>query len=218
MKKIYLFAILMAQLSLFSCKSSTDENTLKLDKPAEIQEAVKGERFAISPEKSEVIWEGKKLVRKHHGTIGVKGGFVMMDKGRLTGGELTINMNSIVDLSQTGSSKEKLEGHLKSDDFFDVNNHPTAGFTVTKTASYLGDEGINTLIYGNLTIKGITKSTQFKANVVSNGDQINIQAPMFTFDRAEFDIRYDSASFFDDLGDSAIDDDIGLSVSLVATK
>jgi polyisoprenoid-binding protein YceI len=216
MKKIHLFALVLIQMALFSCKSNTEEQKIPLNDAEEVKTAVSGERYTIDPEACDIIWEGKKLMKKHRGSIKAKQGFVLMDNGDLVGGQIMIDMNSIDDKSQTGSSKENLESHLKSDDFFDVANHPFASFTITKTASYVGDGGINTLIYGNLTIKGITKSTQLKANVELDSKSVNIQAPMFTFDRAEFDIRYDSASFFDNLGDKAIDDEIGLAISINA--
>lgn len=218
MKKYLLFSILIVQISLFSCKSSTGDQTIPLNEPQEEPKTAVGERYTIVPNSSEIRWKGEKITKKHHGAIMVKEGYVMVENGQLTGGQVLVDMSTISDQSQTGSSKEKLEKHLKSGDFFDVPSHPYASFTITKTAKYIGEDDVNTLVYGNLTIKGITKSTQLKAKVEVKNNNIHFQAPLFSFDRAEFDIRYDSASFFDDLGDSAIYDEIGLSIKIVASK
>ncbi|MEK6555965.1 MAG: YceI family protein, partial [Bdellovibrionota bacterium] len=83
---------------------------------------------------SEVNWTGSKVIgASHNGHIKMSSGSVQMDGKKLLGGEFVIDMNSInnVDLAGSAKDKAKLEGHLKSDDFFGVAKHPTATFKIT---------------------------------------------------------------------------------------
>src|SRR5688572_27348396 len=93
--------------------------------------------LTVDTAKSVIKWKGeKKLVDSaHNGTLKLKSGTVVTDdKGQVTGGEFLIDMSSIedLDLAAKPDSKKKLEGHLKSDDFFNVEKWPTAKFVVKK--------------------------------------------------------------------------------------
>ncbi|MCB0383559.1 MAG: YceI family protein [Psychroserpens sp.] len=156
---------------------------------------------------SSITWKGHKVTGTHDGTINLSEGTLMFDdNNNLTGGTFTIDMTSITvtDL-EAGSGKEKLEGHLKSDDFFGVSNHKQAMFTINKVD---GNNGTYR-VYGDLTIKGITKPATFQMTVKDN-----TATASFKIDRTKFDIRYGSASFFDDLKDKAIYDEFDLNVNL----
>ena len=170
-----------------------------------------GEIVSIKIEESSISWVGKKVTGKHNGTINLKEGALEMEDGQLTGGSFSIDMTSLVVSDLKGEYKGKLEGHLKSDDFFSVANHPTANFVINKVSS-LGTPG-DYKVSGDLTIKGITKPIKFHANVADNQATAEI-----TIDRSEFDVRYGSGSFFDNLGDKTIYDDFYLTVNLTLAK
>ncbi len=161
----------------------------------------------INTGESVVVWTGKKVTGQHTGTINVKSGSLDFENGILVGGKISMDMNSIscTDLGQGGA--QKLEGHLKSDDFFGVPNHPTAELAITNVAA--GKMGDSYDITADLTIKGITKSISFSA--VLNNNEANAK---MVIDRTDFDVRYGSGSFFDDLGDKTIYDDFELEVKL----
>ncbi|MEL7145417.1 MAG: YceI family protein, partial [Bacteroidota bacterium] len=109
-----------------------------------------------------------------------------------------------------GKSKGNLESHLKSDDFFGVNNYPTAKIVITKVVP----QGPGKYkVTGDLTIKGTTKEIKFIANQSGNTATADL-----VIDRSEYDIRYGSGSFFENLGDKTIYDDFELSVSLALMK
>lgn len=167
----------------------------------------------VNVEESTVAWVGKKVTGQHNGTINLTGGRLEMDdNGNLTGGIFTIDMTSLVSLDLTGGTKEKLEGHLKSDDFFGVEKYPTSTFVITKAVP----QGPGKYkIVGNLTIKSTTQEIQFPANVEVKDGKVTATADI-TIDRSKYDVRYGSGSFFDDLGDKTIYDNFDLSVSLVA--
>lgn len=161
---------------------------------------------------STVTWKGYKVTGKHHGTVALKSGTLIFDNNMLVGGEFVIDMTTIRNTDMAGSGgAEKLEGHLKSDDFFGVQKYPSAKFVISKVIPY-GTNG-DYRIYGDLTIKGITKPIKFMSNVKTTGGSIAATADI-TIDRSEFDVRFGSGSFFDNLGDKAIHDDFDLGIEM----
>ncbi len=160
----------------------------------------------VNVEKSTISWEGKKVTGSHSGTINLESGSLEFDDKVLVGGNFVMDMSSITVTDIEGDSKAKLEGHLKDDDFFGVNNFPTASYVIT-SVSIVGANNVE--LTGDLTIKGITKSYTFGMTMVDGGAQVNA-----VIDRTDFDIRYGSASFFDSLGDRAIYDDFELNINL----
>ena len=160
----------------------------------------------INIPESQVTWKGKKITGSHTGTINFEKGFLNMEGETITGGEFVIDMTSITvtDL-KAGSGKEKLEGHLKSDDFFGVENYPTSKLVIknaTKT-----DSGY--VIDADITIKGITESINFDLIMAGNTATTSLK-----IDRTKFGVRYGSGSFFDNLGDNTIYDNFALDVTL----
>ena len=167
--------------------------------------------YTVDAAKSTITWVGKKVTGSHNGTIALQSGSLNVDGKKVTGGTFTIDMNTIKDAE--GSAK--LEGHLKADDFFGVAKFPTATFVITKVAG----NGADVTVSGNLTIKGITKPLSFPAAVTVNADgTVSALAGKIVVDRTKYDIKYGSKSFFDSIGDKAINDEFELAVKLVAKK
>ena len=172
---------------------------------------IKPVAYTVDAAKSTITWVGKKVTGSHNGTIALQSGTLNVDGKKVTGGTFTIDMNSIKDAD--GSAK--LEGHLKADDFFGTTKFPTSTFVITKVAG----SGANVTVTGNLTIKGITKPLSFPATVTVNADgTASALAGKIVVDRTKYDIKYGSKSFFDSIGDKAIDDNFELAVKLVAKK
>ncbi|AOW10859.1 YceI family protein [Flavobacterium gilvum] len=162
--------------------------------------------YKIDVSKSIIKWEGKKITGQHEGTINFKEGFLIFKNKKVTGGSFIADMKTLSNNDQTGSSKAKLEGHLKSEDFFSVDNFTTSTLVFKSIAS----KGPNTyLINADLTIKGITNNVQF--DLVVNGNKATASLQI---DRTKYDIKYGSGSYFDDLGDKTIYDDFELNVVL----
>ena len=161
----------------------------------------------INTEKSKISWVGKKVTGEHSGTINFKEGTVVLKKGKLAGGSFTVNMTSIevTDL-KAGQGKEKLEGHLKADDFFGTEKYANAALDFKKITPKA--KGTYT-VTADLTIKGITKPVTFDLAVTTN-----TASTSFKVDRTKYDIKYGSGSFFDSLGDKAISDEFDLTVNL----
>lgn len=164
---------------------------------------------------SQVIWKGYKVTGSHEGTIAVKDGNLDFTDGMLTGGSFSIDMSSIKATDISGGMAEKLEGHLKSADFFGVEDHPTATFEITKVVSR-GTAG-DYRITGDITIKENTESIRFNAKV-TEADGVYTATADLKLDRTDFDVRYGSGSFIDNLGDKTIYDEFDLGIKLVTKK
>lgn len=171
--------------------------------------------FKVDGSKSKIAWLAKKVTGSHNGFINISGGTLQVDGSTLTGGSFNVDTRTMtVEDIKDEKGNARLLGHLKSDDFFSVEKHPEASFAITSAKKKSG----NTYdITGNLTIKGISQSITFPADVVVSGNQLNAKATV-KIDRTKFDIKYRSNSFFENLGDKAIYDDFTLDVELVANK
>lgn len=168
---------------------------------------------------SSVTWKGKKVTAEHTGAIGLKDATIVMDGDKIMSADIIFDMNDITNTDLNAEYGAKLIGHLKSDDFFSVAKHPTAKFRATEfTALRAPDEfGNNFRVTGNLTIKGITNEISFPVSIKTAKETMKITGTAI-FDRSKWDIRYGSGSFFDDLGDKVIYDDVEISFSITASK
>ncbi len=176
---------------------------------------VKESSYKVDVQKSNIAWNGKKVAGQHSGNIKLSGGTLNLNDGKLSNGSFTINMNSITCTDLQGEWADKLVGHLKADDFFGVEKFPTSSFVITKVSPAAAGT-VN--ISGNLTIKGITKAISFPASMSMSGNTLTATAKGVKVDRTKYDIRYGSKSFFDSIGDKAIDDEFTIDINLVATK
>ncbi|MEP0262854.1 YceI family protein [Dokdonia sp.] len=160
----------------------------------------------VKVKEATITWTGKKVTGSHTGSINLKEGTLIMEGNTLVGGSFTIDMTSIqvTDL-EAGKGKEKLEGHLKTDQFFGVDNFPSATFTITKSVK----SGNGYSVVGDMTIKGVTQN--MKIHMDMNG---NTASTTLSVDRTKYGIKYGSSSFFDNLKDKAISDNFDLAVSL----
>jgi len=167
--------------------------------------------YQVSADESVLEWKGEKIVgNSHKGTLQFSEGTFKVKKGVLVSGDFVIDMTTITE----SNGVTKLEGHLKSDDFFGVEKYPTAKLKIK--SSKKGDNG-SLEVTADLTIKETTNEVTFAALMQERGDGIMATAELI-FDRSKFDVRYGSNSFFDNLADKAISDDIKLNVKLKASK
>ncbi|WBX75773.1 YceI family protein [Tenacibaculum ovolyticum] len=160
----------------------------------------------IKIKNSNVVWKGYKVTGAHQGTIAIKSGHLNFNEDKLTGGEFTIDMSSISSTDLQGEYKGKLEGHLKSDDFFGVTKYPTASLVFKKVKSVSKNAY---KITADITIKGKTEKVSFNFSVYGNKANASLK-----IDRTKFDVKYGSTSFFDGLKDKAIYDEFDLIVDL----
>lgn len=175
------------------------------------------QNFKVVSAESDINWTGKKVTGAHNGTIDIKAGTLLLDNGKLSGGNFTIDTTSIKILDITDpATNTQFAGHLFSEDFFAADRFPEATFDIIHVAH--ANDG-NNLITGNLTIKGITHPVSFPAHVHIADNSINASGKILV-DRTSYDMKFRSGNFFTNLGDTLIYNEFELDVKLtaVATK
>lgn len=177
------------------------------------------QEYKVDASKSSLKWIGKKVTGMHWGYVNIKDGQVQKKNNNFHG-QFIIDMTSITnkDLDDK-ETNNKLIGHLKSEDFFSVAQHPEATFKIKSITDYKPKKNQkgNMWVKGFLTIKNITHEIGFPAEIKLDNNMMTAKAE-FNINRAKWDVRYGSGSFFDNLGDKTIYDDIEFELNLVANK
>jgi polyisoprenoid-binding protein YceI len=215
--------------ALVACNNAAPETTVDAIEAQEVKtETIESSTYTVSTEGDEISWEGYKTFAvgdSHNGTMQVSEGEFMVEGGQLVGGSFLIDMNSInsVDLADDADSKGKLEGHLKSPDFFAVDSFPSAKFVITAAEAVAASDttGATHNVSGNLTLRGITKNISVPAMVEMTDAGINFSTLEFVIDRSQWNVQFRSTAFtkFADLAkDKIIDNNIKLSIKLMAPK
>ena len=191
MKKITL--LLFSTIALLSACNNSGEKATTTDSQA--VQTVEGTPYTIDTTTT-VTWTGSKPTGQHTGIFKVNEGVLLVKDNALTGGSFTIDILSLSnqDLAKDPENKGKLEGHLKSPDFFDVAKYPTAKFEITSVEPYAADstsaiQDATHLIKGNLTLKDSTKNISFPAKVTIDANTAVASAD-FTIDRTLWGINY----------------------------
>jgi len=178
-------------------------------------ETVQAQTYKADPEKTLVKWQGKKIGGKHHGTIELKSGELQMDGNKPVSGSIVIDMTTIIDEDiENDSNRERLEKHLKSDDFFGVDQFPEAKLEITGSEIKKGGP---IKIIGNIVIKGITRPLEFVTDLTTSEETL-IFIGHIDIDRTLFDVRYGSTKFFENIADRAINDIFALDYELYLEK
>ena len=145
-----------------------------------------GKAYALAAD-SEIGFVGSKVTGSHSGGFKDVTGTLSVAEGKIVGTpKFTIDMNS------TWSDSDRLTGHLKNADFFDVEQFPTSTFEVT----LVEESDTEQTVTGNLTLHGVTKSISFPAQMEISEETVTIQAE-FAINRQDFGISYPGRS--DDL-------------------
>ena len=146
----------------------------------------------VNAEKSAIFWTGKKVTGMHTGTLNLKGGEVMIENGEPVATTMIMDMKTIDVTDLQGDMKDRLKGHLNSDDFFGTETHPEAIFKSTSFTAIKGAQNrdANYMVKGNLTIKGITNEVEFPAFVAVRPDGV-IANGKITLDRSKWEIDCD---------------------------
>ncbi|MFT5257064.1 MAG: polyisoprenoid-binding protein YceI [Arenicella sp.] len=206
MKKIILSLVLVASV-LTGCKSEKKDKVTTADA---VKVAVITDLNNVDVASSVITWKGTKPTGAHDGTIMLQEGSLNLEAGKLTGGTFVIEMSSIKNLDLDAESAAKIVGHLSSPDFFDVATYATSKFVITSVVEAEGKLAVT----GNLTVKDISKSITIPAMLSTKGNVTTFKSEKFNIDRAEFNVKYASKTFFDNLKDKFIDDAIELSFTV----
>lgn len=164
-------------------------------------------KLTADTDKTKLLWLGEKVTGQHTGSINLQSGWINWQDNKIVSAEFNIDMASLKD----SESNERLEGHLKSDDFFGVAKFPVAKLVITGSTPF--DKGTG-VVTGTLTIKDITNPIEFKAAMQKKDDGVWFYANI-DIDRTKYNIKYGSGTFMDNLGDKTIYDEFKLKVSLL---
>ncbi|TKG93419.1 YceI family protein [Puteibacter caeruleilacunae] len=206
-------SLLLESLQLICCTNIFKMNLVKIGLLSlfllvgGINSKITAQTYQLNEKESHVKWHGKKIGGAHYGYIRFKSATLNATDGVITGGEFILDMNTIED--EDLDSKEwgvKLVDHLKSEDFFDVEKYPTAVYKLKRAKKRSG------CIYsftGELTIRDVTRPYSFLANVRRLNGQYFASGKM-VIDRSDYNVKFGSGKFFENLGDKLIYDDIKL--------
>lgn len=209
MKKITLLSAIAA-LILASCAGNPEGQKAATSDAVELTDAAEGTTFSVDAEASKVVWTGTKVTGEHFGTVDIKSGSVIVNEGAIVGGEFVIDMNSISADDLEGEYKEKLDGHLKSDDFFSAGSYPEAKFTITEVSP--SETAGQVTISGNLEIKGISKNISFEATTEQATENSITTKANFNIARADWNVSYEGKP------DDLISKEINFDITLVANQ
>jgi len=243
MKSLNFFLIVLVVGVVAACSGKQEGTDAKVSEAQEVAEVSdEAVSYAINTSASTVAWIGSKPAGKHNGTIPVTEGSIAVRDGAIEGGTIVLNVADIQneDLAEDPDSQDKLLGHLKSDDFFDAANHPTATFEITSVEPF--DSSVDMVekeefeteyapatnlehmvetpthtITGNLTMRGKTLSVSFPANVSMNDGTISAMAK-FNIDRTNWGLSYgDEASAVDKAKDKFIYNTVNITLDVKAS-
>ena len=169
--------------------------------------------YAVEISASKLIWTGKEVsTKQHNGTLNIKRGQIIISDKGLISGDIEIDMSTINTTDLQGRGKERLDGHLKSPDFFDVKNHPVAFLKFQGNEKHFSNGKLK--FEGQLTIKNISHPISFFSTIENLNGKLSARAEV-TFDRSLYNVRFGSGKFFDNLGDRLIYDEIRIDVFIV---
>ncbi|WP_046368658.1 YceI family protein [Flavihumibacter petaseus] len=213
MKKAFIAAAALAVFAVACNNGATSEQAATTEKQTAAEAT--GQNFNIDTTASLVEWAGTKPIGTHTGTFHLSTGNFSVENGQLKAGSFTIDINSLNNLDmKAGEGKEKLEGHLKSADFFDATKYPTAKFEITSVEPLANDSAATHQISGNLTLKDSTKNVTFPAKVVVAENGVKATAK-FSIDRTQWGLFYGNDK---SLGDKFIRPEVDITLNIAANK
>ena len=188
---------------LASCNLNTSQSESTNDNVQQASDA----SYTINPDQSIIVWTGREVTTsKHFGNIYFASGQFEVKSGLISSGEFVVDMTTIDNQDLPEERRGRLEAHLKSDDFFSVESHPTALLSILSSESVADGKW---MVSGELTIKTFTHPVEFEMSNSNDGWKANL-----VFDRSKYEVKFRSGSFFENLGDKLIYDDIELAINL----
>lgn len=219
-KTILSFFAIASLVFLVACGGKGPDTVEANEKGEAAKATATSASYAIDAANSSMNWSGGKKIGQdtHTGTIAISNGAFEVENGNIAAGNFTVDMTSLAVTDQTPDDyKVKLAGHLKGDDFFNVELFPTASFTLTKVVPST-DSASTHSISGNLTIRDVTKEITIPATVSMTEDQIFAKSS-FAINRADFNVKYGSATHIVDIAqDDIIKDEIEFQLAVIANK
>jgi polyisoprenoid-binding protein YceI len=224
--KFYNLLIAGLVLVVSSCSNegtTSNKDTNTEPTKTELQSTIVGDlgipdgKYTLTKEKHTISWEATKITgSKHSGIINAINGKFKVENGSISRGVLSFEMNSFEVTDITGEDKANFEGHLKSEDFLDIEKFPVARLVMNESST--DENGTMNLScsfdFHGVVVDYIVPFTVEQIKMKGRfGYQINGK---FIIDRTKHNITYGSGSVFDDLGDRVINDDVKIGFEFTA--
>jgi polyisoprenoid-binding protein YceI len=168
--------------------------------------ATEGATYVIEPATSKVEWTGAKITAHHDGSFASFKGAIVVPGGKAESAKIHLD----IDTPSLTTQPDKLVGHLKSPDFFDVEKFPKATFDSTAITAG-GASGATHTVTGNLTLHGVTKSVTFPATVTLTPGKVSAKAD-FSLMRKDWNLVYPG------MPNDLIKDDVAIHLTIDAPK
>lgn len=215
-KMFFIFTLFFVLILTSACGTKTNNNISPESGSGEVASVsevvvIEDGRYVVSPEQSTLVWKANKVLAGHTGLVTIKSGELAVSGGQLTASDIVMDMSTIT----SDEGIDSLVKHLKSPDFFNVEEYPEARLAIK--SSVAGNEPGEYIVNADLTIKGITNPVEFLAKSNLEEGRLLSKAEII-IDRTKWDINYRSGKFFQDLGDNLISDEISFVVDLSASK
>lgn len=188
MKSVETLIALLPLFLLFGCSNPADSvpaasvgsnSTATAD--ATTGSEAEARHFVFGPGSSTIAFIGSKVTGRHNGGFRNFAGELKVANGRLADAGNKV----VIDASSLWADNNRLTGHLKSPDFFNVAQHPTATFLTTS----INQTPDNATVTGDLTLHGVTKQISFPAKIQVAEDAITVAAE-FHLNRFDFEMKY----------------------------
>ena len=214
------------------CTNAPKSDEAVTTEAKEVNTSKTGESWKVNTTESKIEWVGTKVTGYHTGVVPVKSGDIIVSNGEVTGGKFILDLANLTvsgPKNVDSANSSKLQKHLRSADFFDVEKNPEGVFELISVKPYAGgvvkdsadsrQEVINKYkvsdpthtVNGNLTLKGTTKNIEFPARITVSGNMAEAIAK-FNIDRKDWNIIYPGQP------DDLIRDKIHLGISIRAIK
>ncbi len=226
-------------LSLAACDSGTKGTEAETGAAQEVVEVAEASSYSLDQANSQVIWNGRKPGGEHHGTIAVKDGQIQLKDNKVVGGTIQMDLTQINAQDVQGEDKQKLEGHLKSPDFFYVEQYPTAKFVITSVEEFSGEisadekpqdtennaeydryvlENPTHKVTGNLTLRDTTLSITIPAKIEVKENEVTARS-RFVIDRSKWNVNFmDESNVTAQAKDKFIYNKVNVGFDVVAKK
>lgn len=213
---ILMLTVVAAMMS--SCATNGKKAETKDAEKVEISKNETTVIYSKVDQASFLDWRASHLggVQPRYGKVYVKTAEILVNNDQITNASIEIDMTTFtVENFEDEDSKNKLTGHLQSDDFFQISTYPISKFELTNIEAAEGD--YNAIVTGNLTILDVTKSITFNANVAVSSDEVSIKSEDFVVNRTDWGLVYNTEGTEGVPVDYLISNDIGFTIDVIAS-
>jgi len=227
MKNLFSLLALVSMLSIMACGGADKAKEVANDTASndaivstdDVVKTVEGDKYKVDVKSSTISWKGsKKIGDSHTGTLDIASGILVIDKGTIIGGGFTIDINSLNNTDMAGTDGAgKLEGHLKSEDFFNVAKFPNATFNITKVTPVMNNSTMTHTVSGMLNLMGVAKSISMPATINMTDDSFSATVKDYKLNRTDWGMKYGSG-LLGLAADKIINDDVMINIELSASK